>query len=151
MKTGPHGSAPELAARQGARASSELMALLGEGAEFEGKLVFEGRVRIDGKFRGDIVSDGTLVIGDRAEVEATIAVGVLIVLGGTVRGEVSAQHTVELHAPSKVYGNITAPQLMIDRGVVFEGQSRLTQPPSDHSATKAEAQTVAASTSTPDE
>lgn len=105
--------------------SKELMALLGEGASFEGKLIFEGRVRIDGKFRGDIVSDGTLVVGDRAEVIANITVGSLIVLGGTVRGDVHAQSTVELHAPAKVFGNITAPQLAIDRGVVFEGQSRV--------------------------
>ena len=106
-------------------AGSELMALLGEGAAFDGKLLFEGRVRIDGSFRGDIVSEGTLVLGDRAEVEASIQVGTLIVLGGTLRGDVRAQHTVELHAPAKVYGNITAPQLVIDRGVVFEGQSRV--------------------------
>jgi cytoskeletal protein CcmA (bactofilin family) len=108
-------------------AAWQLMALLGEGASFEGKLVFEGRVRIDGNFRGDIVSEGTLVIGDRATVEASISVGSLIVLGGTVRGDVRAQHTVELHAPAKVFGNITAPQLAIDRGVVFEGQSRVAE------------------------
>lgn len=107
--------------------ASELMALLGEGASFEGKLRFEGRVRIDGQFRGDIVSEGTLVVGDRAEIEASIRVGTLIVLGGTLRGDVHAQRTVELHAPSKVFGNITAPQLMIDRGVVFEGQSRVAE------------------------
>lgn len=106
-------------------AAKELIALLGEDARFEGKLVFEGSARIDGKFRGEIESEGTLVIGDRAEVEATIAVGHLIVLGGTVRGDVRATRTVELHAPAKVYGNITAPQLVIDRGVMFEGQSRL--------------------------
>jgi cytoskeletal protein CcmA (bactofilin family) len=110
-------------------ASKELVALLGEGAEFDGKLVFEGRVRIDGHFRGSIVSDGTLVVGERALVEATIAVGALIVLGGTVRGEVRAQHMVELHAPAKVFGNITAPQLAVDRGVVFEGRSRVAEEP----------------------
>jgi cytoskeletal protein CcmA (bactofilin family) len=108
-----------------ARPDRELIALLGEDCRFEGKLVFEGSARIDGKFRGEISSEGTLVIGDRAEVEATIEVGQLIVLGGTVRGDVRASRTVELHAPAKVYGNITAPQLVIDRGVMFEGQSRL--------------------------
>jgi len=108
-------------------AARHLMALLGEGASFEGKLVFEGRVRIDGNFRGDIVTEGTLVIGERAVVEASITVGSLIVLGGTVRGDVRALRTVELHAPAKVFGNITAPQLAIDRGVVFEGQSRVAE------------------------
>lgn len=106
-------------------APNELVALLGEGAEFEGKLIFEGRVRIDGKFRGEISSDGTLVVGDRAEVEATVSVGMLVVLGGLVRGEVRAHQSVELHTPARVFGNITTPQLMIDRGVVFEGQSRV--------------------------
>lgn len=114
----------------------ELVALLGEGAEFSGKLLFEGRVRIDGKFQGEILSDDVLVIGSEAVVEATIHVGSLIVLGGVVRGEVRAVTSVELHAPAKVYGNITAPQLMIDRGVTFEGQSRI--PASKPPATPAE-------------
>jgi cytoskeletal protein CcmA (bactofilin family) len=108
-------------------AVKELVALLGEGAKFEGKLVFEGRVRIDGHFRGEIEGEGTLVVGDRAEVEANLSVGTLIVLGGTVRGQVLASQMVELHAPAKVFGNITAPQLVIDRGVVFEGQSRVAE------------------------
>jgi cytoskeletal protein CcmA (bactofilin family) len=96
----------------------ELTSLLGEGASFDGKLLFEGRVRIDGKFHGEIAN---------ADVDAKIEVGSLIVLGGTLRGEVRAQKTVELHAPAKVFGNITAPQLVIDRGVQFEGQSRITE------------------------
>lgn len=112
----------------------ELSALIGEHAEFEGKLLFEGRVRIDGRFRGEIDSDDALVLGPASEVEAEIRVGTLIMLGGTLRGEVKASRSVELHAPSKVYGSITAPQLMIDRGVLFEGQSRI---PEAHGAPSA--------------
>ena len=105
----------------------ELTSLLGEGGSFEGKLLFEGRVRIDGKFRGEIASDDVLILGERADVDAKIEVGSLIVLGGTLRGDVRATRAVELHAPAKVYGNITAPQLVIDRGVQFEGQSKLSE------------------------
>jgi len=108
---------------------SELHALLGEGAEFTGKLLFEGRVRIDGKFRGEITSEDVLVLGATADVEAKIEVGRLIVLGGTLRGDVKASRAVELHAPARVFGNITTPQLAIDRGVVFEGQSRIPEEP----------------------
>ncbi len=108
---------------------NELHALLGEGSEFSGKLLFEGRVRIDGKFRGEIVSDDVLVIGEGADVDAKIEVGRLIVLGGTLRGEVKASRAVELHAPARVFGNICTPQLAIDRGVVFEGQSRIPEEP----------------------
>jgi cytoskeletal protein CcmA (bactofilin family) len=113
-----------MAAREGT-GLKELVALLGDGAEFAGKLLFEGRVRIDGKFKGEIASDDVLIVGSQAEIEAKIEVGSLIVLGGTVRGEIRATKSVELHAPAKVYGNITTPQLMIDRGVLFQGQSRI--------------------------
>jgi cytoskeletal protein CcmA (bactofilin family) len=102
----------------------ELHALLGENASFSGKLLFEGRVRIDGKFEGEIHGEDTLILGERSEVTANIDVAMLIVLGGVLRGDVRASRSVELHAPAKVYGNITTPQLVVDRGVIFEGQSK---------------------------
>ena len=52
--------------------ATEITALLGRGTQFEGKLHFEGRVRIDGVFKGEIQSDDTLVIGEGAEVHAEI-------------------------------------------------------------------------------
>ena len=55
--------------------SGELNALLGKGSEFEGKLTFEGQVRIDGKFTGQIFTKDTLVIGDGAKVAAEISAG----------------------------------------------------------------------------
>ena len=38
--------------------AGEITALLGRGTEFTGKLAFDGKVRIDGTFRGEIFSDG---------------------------------------------------------------------------------------------
>ncbi len=109
-------------ARVVAAAAGELNALLGRGTRFEGKLTFEGRVRIDGAFVGEVFSDGTLVVGDEAELDVTaLDVGTLIVRGGTVRGDVTARVAVEVYAPSTVRGNITAPEVFIDKGVRFEG------------------------------
>lgn len=103
-------------------APGEIHALLGRGTAYTGKLTFEGRVRIDGTFDGEIFSAGTLIVGDTAKVKGTIDVGTLIVLGGHVQGQVHARELVELHAPGRVTGDIVTPQLFIDRGVVFEGQ-----------------------------
>ena len=105
--------------------SAEIHALLGRGTEFEGRLVFDGVVRIDGHFKGGVHSDGTLVIGEPALVEAEIRVGVLIVRGGTLRGNIRAKRSVEVHAPGAVFGNITAPEVFIDKGVRFEGQCQM--------------------------
>lgn len=103
-------------------APGEIHALLGRGTAYTGKLTFEGRVRIDGAFEGEIFSAGTLIVGDSADVKGAIDVGTLIVLGGHVQGQVHARELVELHAPGRVTGDIVTPQLFIDRGVVFEGQ-----------------------------
>ena len=107
-------------------ALGEIHALLGRGTEFEGVLAFEGRVRIDGRFKGRIHSDGILVLGDGAEVEADVEVGTLIVRGGTLRGNVAARQLIEIHAEGRVHGDITAPQIDIDKGSVFEGKCTMT-------------------------
>src|SRR5689334_1234133 len=98
--------------------SGELNALLGKGSEFEGKLSFEGQVRIDGKFTGQIQTKDTLVIGDGARVQAEIQAGVVIV-NGTVEGNIKATQMIELHQPARVRGNLEAPSLSMDKGVIF--------------------------------
>jgi cytoskeletal protein CcmA (bactofilin family) len=103
-------------------ALGEITSLLGRGSAFEGKLTFEGTVRIDGRFRGEVFSDDTLVIGEGALVEAEIDVGEIIIQG-TVVGNIKAKRSIEIHAPGRVKGDIHTPSLQIDKGVVFEGRS----------------------------
>ncbi len=105
-------------------AGGDLNALLGRGSEFEGKLTFEGTVRIDGKFTGTIVTNDVLVIGEGAKVSAEISCGTVIVHGEIV-GNLKAKTAVELHHPARMKGNIETPSLMIEKGVVFEGQCKM--------------------------
>jgi len=104
----------------------EINALLGRGTEFTGKLTFEGKVRIDGKFSGEIFTDDVLIIGEGADVRAEIEVSTLIIKGGVVTGNVKASEMVEIHAPGRLYGNIVSPALYIDKGVIFEGNCKMT-------------------------
>ena len=105
--------------------ATEITALLGRGTQFEGKLHFEGRVRLDGVFKGEIRSDDTLIIGEGAEVHAEIDVATVIVRGGSVHGNIRAKSAIEIHAPAKVVGNIHSPSVFIDRGVEFQGSCRM--------------------------
>ena len=111
-------------ARQSAQ--GEITTLLGRGAAFEGKLTFEGTVRIDGKFKGEVFSDDVLVIGEGAHVEAEVDVGEIIIQG-TVVGNIKAKRSIEIHAPGRVKGDVHTPSLQIDKGVVFEGRSFMEQ------------------------
>ncbi len=106
------------------RPEGEITTLLGRGSEFQGKLTFEGTVRIDGKVSGEIFSEDVLVVGEGAQVSAEIEVGVIIV-EGSVTGNIRAKRSVELHAPARVHGNIETPSLFVDKGVVFEGHSKM--------------------------
>src|SRR4051812_4421905 len=110
----------QAAARQ--TPAGENTTLLGRGATFEGKLTFEGTVRIDGRFKGEVFTDDTLVIGEGAIVEAQIDVGEVIIQG-TVIGNVTAKRSIEIHAPGRVKGDLHTPTLQIDKGVIFEGRS----------------------------
>ncbi len=98
--------------------------ILGAEAAFDGKLVFQGSVRIEGKFTGEIATDDVLLVTETAEVIASVHVGTLV-LNGTLRGNVKAKRVVELQAPARLYGDIETPSLIIHAGVMFEGHCRM--------------------------
>lgn len=101
--------------------ATEITALLGRGTSFEGKLCFEGRVRIDGAFRGEIRSPDVLIIGEGADVQAEIDVGTVIIKGGSVQGNVRARNSIELYVPARVSGSLHSPEIFMDKGVQFSG------------------------------
>lgn len=106
----------------------DIIAILGKGSEFEGKLTFEGVVQIDGRFLGEIVSKGTLIVGENAKVKAEIVVS-SVIIKGEVTGNIKAPNCVELHAPARLVGNIVTPSLYIQKGVIFEGNTLMESDP----------------------
>jgi cytoskeletal protein CcmA (bactofilin family) len=96
------------------------MTLLNQDAQFEGKLTFDGRVQINGKFRGEIFSEGTLIIGEGAEVDAQIDIDTVLIQG-RVNGTINAKTRIEMHPPAIVKGDIASPSLVISDGALFEG------------------------------
>ncbi len=95
---------------------------LGKDTEFEGTLRFKEGLKIEGKFNGDISSEGYLIIGKTGEVKAEIAVGSIIV-EGKITGNIVASDLVELRSSAELRGDITASKLKIEEGVVFVGKS----------------------------
>lgn len=94
--------------------------ILKEDASFEGKLVFEGSVMVNGKFKGEIYSSGELIIGRSGFVEGEVEIGV-INIHGEVKGNIRAKQKIVINSPAVVRGDITAPSLIIEEGAVFEG------------------------------
>lgn len=118
--------------KQSAGESSTISTLLGRDTAIEGTLNFKETIRVDGSVKGKLISpDGTLIVGEHAELDADINVGVAIVRG-KVTGTVAAAQRVEIYAPARVTGDISAPSVAIDSGVIFNGncamQGRKAQP-----------------------
>lgn len=104
--------------------NQEITTILGKGSAFDGKLTFEGAVRIDGEFSGEIRTEGTLIVGETAEVKAEIIAN-RIIIEGVVRGDLRANESIEIHSPARVYGNLATPSLEIQKGSMFEGNSQM--------------------------
>ena len=115
---------PDLSAKM---ENHEVSGVIERGCEFEGKLCFEGTVRIGGRFKGQIFTNDVLVVGEGARVEGEIEAGTVI-LSGEVIGDITAKHRVEIHRPAVFRGNIITPSLMVDEGVIFEGSSKMAPP-----------------------
>jgi cytoskeletal protein CcmA (bactofilin family) len=98
----------------------DVQAHLGHGSRVEGKLSFEGSVRIDGHVDGEISAQDTVYIGEGAEVTAQITANA-VVAQGRINGDITARKRVELKSPATVIGNISTPSLVVHEGVVFEG------------------------------
>lgn len=104
----------------------EVRAFLGKGAEFVGKLMFNGSVRIDGDFKGDIFGSGTLVIGEGAEVEADIRVDRVLV-SGNIQGQLEVKKSTTIYSTGRLVGDIKTPLFSIEEGAFFEGTCHMTR------------------------
>jgi cytoskeletal protein CcmA (bactofilin family) len=115
--------------------------LLGRDVQIEGTLAFKETIRLDGQVKGKLISSqGTVIIGENAVIEADVQVGVAIIRG-KVRGRVEAGQRIEIFAPAQVIGDICAPTVTIDSGVVFNGNCQMqagSKPPGPEGAKQPE-------------
>lgn len=106
--------------------SGDIIAFVGEEVTFKGTIRYQGTVRVDGRLEGEIYTDGSLIIGQKAVIAAKIHAGT-IMCQGQLTGDVEARHRVKLLSPAVFEGTITSPLLSMDEGVVFNGTCNMPQ------------------------
>jgi len=99
---------------------SFINSIVGEGTEFRGDLRLNGLLRIDGDFTGSITTDGKILVGKNGRAECTIKAGTVVV-GGIVRGNITSNEKVIVLSTGMVIGNISTPRLIVEEGVVLNG------------------------------
>ena len=94
--------------------------LVGEGSSFKGDITVHGYFRVDGDFQGAITTEGRILVSPSGRVKGTLT-GRDIVVGGVVKGDLYASERITLLATALVIGNVYAPRIRADRGVLVEG------------------------------
>jgi cytoskeletal protein CcmA (bactofilin family) len=100
--------------------AEDLNGFLDEGTELLGELRFRNTFRVDGRVKGKIVSDHTLVVGETARVEADIDCGT-VSIRGFVSGRVHGRERIEVLSGARVQGSLMSPKLVIEEGAFFQG------------------------------
>ena len=103
----------------------QIKAYMGKDTVFNGELTFDGTVRIDGKFEGQVITEDTLIVGETGHLVAEISAGTVICMG-RVEGTVIASKKIEIHSTSKVMGNVKSPAIYIELGGVLDGSCNMT-------------------------
>ena len=106
---------------KGLTGAEELNGFMDEGTEFIGELRFQNTFRIDGRLKGKVLSEHTLIIGESGQVEAEIECAV-VSIKGQVSGRVHARQRIELLSGARVQATLVSPRLVIEEGAVFQGQ-----------------------------
>jgi cytoskeletal protein CcmA (bactofilin family) len=104
-----------------ARTADTLNGFVDSRCTIKGELEFADSFRVDGRIEGTVRSSSELVIGEDGSVEGEIEVARCLV-GGTVRGVVTAAEKVVLHPSAKVWGELHAPVVVMEDGAFLEGR-----------------------------
>lgn len=103
---------------------ADMAAIIEEGCKFEGNLSFNGTARIAGMVNGNIFSNDTVIISEGAVVNADVNANIIII-AGSVKGNVKASSRVEIVKPARFEGTITTPSLIVEEGVIFHGTTKM--------------------------
>ena len=105
-----------------------MTAVLELGVEVEGKMqISNGTVRLNTTFRGEIVGQGAVVVGEQGEVEASIQAN-SITIRGKVKGAVRAAERLEIQEHGVLLGDIDTPVLIVEPGGYFDGHCHMPTP-----------------------
>jgi cytoskeletal protein CcmA (bactofilin family) len=99
--------------------------ILSQDIDFSGTLNFEKPFLIRGKVSGEIKARGLLLVDEEAVVNADINTS-KVIIRGFVKGDITASEKIEISATGRLEGNVTAPEVFMESGCVFNGRCKMT-------------------------
>lgn len=102
----------------------EWSGFLDKTVRFDGTIEVPGTFRVEAQIKGNIISSGSLTLGEGARVEGQIE-GNHVVVCGRFEGVIFAKGRVEIQPKGIVTGEIHAPCIVIEPGGIFDGQCHM--------------------------
>jgi cytoskeletal protein CcmA (bactofilin family) len=96
-------------------------ACIGPSCEFSGEIHSPETIRIEGRVRGEIHCDQTVIVDESASIEAAIHAA-SVVISGEVRGDMAATKKITLQKTARVTGDLCTPGIVIEEGAKLEGR-----------------------------
>lgn len=109
---------------QRTESSGRVSGFIDKDTEIKGDIKFKDSFRIDGKFKGKILSGGSLIVGETGDLEADVEAESISV-NGRVKGSLNAKDRIEIFSLGRVTGKIVAPKLIIEEGAFFQGSCQM--------------------------
>ncbi|MFK4441562.1 cytoskeletal protein CcmA (bactofilin family) [Caballeronia udeis] len=104
---------------------AKLATLIAHDVQIAGNLEFSDGLRMDGHVKGNVTGrpgeQTLLVVSDQGSITGNVN-AYDIVINGTITGDVTVEHFVELQSNAHVNGNVYYQQLRMDAGASVEGK-----------------------------
>ncbi len=110
--------------KEGEKSVDMVNTVIGAGTILTGDVKVEGSMQVDGEFEGAVEATDTLLVGETGKVEGNATVANAII-GGRMFGNVFASGKIELKRGSQMLGDIETRGLVIEDGVVFQGNCHM--------------------------
>jgi len=94
---------------------------LAPGARFDGTLIVEDSIRVEGSFTGQIQTGGTLQITSGAQVRADIHAA-FVVIAGSFEGQIDSDQRIDLLPPGRIRADLRTRRLVVEDGAEFDGK-----------------------------
>ena len=104
-----------------AKPTERITSVLGNGVVWKGQIAGTGGVRIEGVYEGEIALRGLLVVGETGRVDCEHLRAHVVVVAGTVRGDITAEK-LEIRSTGRVWGNVTTTAFSTEEGAFLRGQ-----------------------------
>jgi cytoskeletal protein CcmA (bactofilin family) len=98
--------------------------LIGAGTTIDGHIQASGILRVEGRIRGEITSEGDVIVGEKGDIRANIKAR-HVSIAGKVQGNIAASGRMHLMISGQLTGDVEAATVVIEEGAHFKGACKM--------------------------